>query len=662
MLNYKEKYLKYKKKYINFKNTGGTLVEIQNCMHSNYYIDDIIEQINILKKMILYIIQELKLKQIITFENFMYLEKILNYVYNIKSFIGYYKKKLLSIKQSPIMNSKHNELYNLVTQQEGTEQDKKEIINKFISEYIINKLEIILNLLDDEVLLVKLKNLLRNTITRFEDINKYIIQGDINILNKHIILYEEQNIYILIKYINMISININDKLRKKHESEAYTIIDKLWKENQQLHTSNETKIINYRNIFLKFLDSAELTGYSNILEYHQNKEVANYEAYEDIKKILVDNLIIYNNKHKLLENKFNNQTTINTKELFQMLHKKFIETKYGDIHNIINNNININNIIEGLRWIVYKYYNLLMIKTQDCNGYREDINVYNFYNKKTNLLVGVIYFDLNYNQLEQRGYIYEFRKRYKYTNVDEKFIKDIVPIICLYIDFKVVNLTAIKSLLLHEFGHAIHTILSQNYYQHLSPNTMKFDYVEIMSQLFELYIFEKEFISRFLVKEDIPVRHIPNYDNLLQTQKYDKINFQEYFNESENIFFDRIGYILISLLEIKLKVLSKEDLTQLNIIDYSNKFLQNLKTKYQLPNYVSYKIEVLKFKRIYNYPLYYAYLMSLLKVNQIREQFGSTLFNIEKTNIYINDILSKGDVNNISEEINKLLSNLKEIN
>jgi hypothetical protein len=54
--------------------------------------------------------------------------------------------------------------------------------------------------------------------------------------------------------------------------------------------------------------------------------------------------------------------------------------------------------------------------------------------------------------------------------------------------------------------------------------------------------------------------------------------------------------------------------------------------------------------------------MSLLKVNQIREQFGSTLFNIEKTNIYINDILSKGDVNNISEEINKLLSNLKEIN
>jgi hypothetical protein len=180
-----------------------------------------------------------------------------------------------------------------------------------------------------------------------------------------------------------------------------------------------------------------------------------------------------------------------------------------------------------------------------------------------------------------------------------------------------------------------------------------------MSQFFELYIFEKEFINRFLVNKDISIRHIPDYDNLSKTKLYDSINFQEYFYESENTFLNIIEYLLICLLEIRLKVLSEEELNELNIINYSDNLLQHLKRTYKLPNYVSYKTEVLKFNRIYSYPLYYVYIISLLKVNEIRDTFGATLFNNEKTNIYIDDILSKGDISDVALEINSLITKLK---
>lgn len=661
MLSYKEKYLKYKEKYINFKNTGGTLVEIQNCMHSDYYIDDIIQQIKILKKMIKNIIGEIIIKKVISIPDFLYLEDAFNYVYNIQCFTGYYKRTLLiEMKESPNKESKHNELYNLLcaidkeipvikgtikysyTLKEIYEK-KKNCIDKFVTNNIKNELYNILYLLNNKDLLISLQELLDNVLKTPEK-NTFAVKQIIDVLNK---------------YIYTINMKINNKLTNQQIKEECDYIKQKWSEIQNSFTSDENKILYYRQIFLKFLKNTKLTKHANILSYHQYKEGTTFQNYQEIEKILIDNLILYNSKHKLIEKEFNIQTPINTKEDYQKLHENFIKTKYGDAHNIINSNININNLIEGLRWIVYKYYNLLMIKSPDCSGYRKDIKVYNFYNKTTNILVGVIYFDLNYNQVESRGYIYEFRQRYNNIDIDRNILINILPIICLYVDFKVVNLSEIKLKLFHEFGHAIHTILSQNHYQKLSPNTMKYDYVEIMSQFFELYIFEKEFINRFLVNKDISIRPIPDYDNLSKTKLYDSINFQEYFYESENTFLNIIEYLLICLLEIRLKVLSEEELNELNIINYSDNLLQHLKRTYKLPNYVSYKTEVLKFNRIYSYPLYYVYIISLLKVNEIRDTFGATLFNNEKTNIYIDDILSKGDISDVALEINSLITKLK---
>lgn len=678
MLSYKEKYLKYKEKYINFKNTGGTLVEAENCMRDDYYIDDIIQQLDIYKKIISYIIQEIKLKQVITLDDFMYLEEILNYVYNIKSFIEYYKKTLLlSIKQSPIINSKHNELYNLLS--DKFNEKKKYTIDSFIKNNIVNILNIIFNLINDKDLLKLLQLLLKQQTDKinsskleYAELKK--LKG-LNILydeqKQQQYFYEQQIIDLLTHYINKINSNLNNIIKKNIEDETYTFINNLWINNQDKSTDLETKKLNYKNIFLKMFDTAEKLKYDNILIYHQNKEGMQIQNYDVIANIIRDNLREFQNKRLLMEQEMellNGGKTIDTIDEYKTYHKLFIEKKYGSINETINNNINIYNLIEGLRWIVYKYYNLLMIKSTTCKGYREDITVYDFYDEK-NKLVGVVYFDINYNGSNSTPYIYEFRTRYNYNNIDKKIIK-VVPIICLYIDFNSkLTLSDIKSKLFHEFGHAIHTILSQNHYQKLSPNLMRSDYVEIMSQFFELYIFEKEFIKKFLIKELIVVKDIPDYDNFPQITQDDKllhnlyeaINFEEYFYDSEDKFLQNINYLLISLLEIRLKVLSKQELEKLDIINYSDNFLQELKQIYNLPNYVSYKKNVLEFERIYKYPLYYVYIISFLMVNQIKTTFGATLFDKAKTAIYINDILSKGNITDISTEINMLILKLKSI-
>ena len=69
--------------------------------------------------------------------------------------------------------------------------------------------------------------------------------------------------------------------------------------------------------------------------------------------------------------------------------------------------------------------------------------------------------------------------------------------------------------------------------------------------------------------------------------------------------------------------------------------------------YLIFNLQGCKFYRIYKYPIYYVYLISSIIKDKIKELFGESLFDSVKTNIYIKDILTKGDIFNISHEIKK---------
>jgi len=642
MKNYKEKYLKYKQKYINLIKTGGTLIEVENCMR-DYYVDDIIFTIFINKIRLENNIKNIKSKKMLTFNDFMNIEEVFNNLNNIESYIEFYNRILL-IK--PIKKSRnkpiHNELYDLLS----VSDDKKNVINIFTKEKILNKIYNINKLLFDQEILNKFKNLKRE------------LELQIHFKSLEDEFFHEQNIIILNRYINLINNYFLNKELQTIKDETFAYNNRLWIELTQKDVPISTKIENYKNILLKLLETSIKLKYENILSYHQHDQKVGFLKFEEINTLLINYLIQFNEKHLLLETellKINPTSEITTLEDFDAKHKIYIREKYDQISELIKTQINVNNFIESLRWIVYKYYNLLMKKSTSCKPYKDTITVYEFFNKTTNKLVGVIYFDLIYN-VGSRGYISEFRKKYRNINI-------VVPIIYLYVEFRdtIPSLIEIKSNLFHEFGHAIHTILSQNNYQMLSPNKMSADYVEIMAQIFELYIFEKELIKRFFIIEDIKVKDIPDYDDLPISPLFENVDFEKYFNDSQNKFLNNIKFILSCLLEINLKVLPEEKLKSLDIIDFSNTLLQDLKSRYKLPNYVTFKEDVFKFSRIYKYPIYYAYLISSIIKDQIKELFGESLFDSVKTNIYIKDILTKGDIFNIYHEIKKFIFKLNQL-
>jgi Zn-dependent oligopeptidase len=671
MLSYKEKYLKYKEKYINFKNTGGTLVEVENCMRDDYYIDDIIFTVSRNKINLERQLKIIKSKKIFTFTDFMNIEQIFNNLDNIKSYIEYYKRVLLQKKIKGLQKGKemHNKLHELLL---SSEHDKEKL-NEFMKENVLNNICKIKNLIYDQQILDKLKILKRELeelekqkqITpqqlQQQQLRQQLLKDKVRSPEELLLeeFFRKQNIVILGRYINLIEQNILNVDLLTIENDAFSYNDSLW---QQILKSknNEEKVEKYKNILLKLFEISKKLKYKNILSYHQQKQKLEQLEYDVLNKKLLTFLQDMRDNHLLLKYQVDPKNQITDLETFKAAHKTFIETKYGEKSKLIQDNINVSNFIESLRWIVYKYYNLLMIKSTSCKTYKESIFVYEFFNRTTGLLVSVVYFDLNYKMGFSRGYITEFRTKYSYKNTFQENIV-VVPIIYLYVDFTDPNpsLSEIKSKLFHEFGHAIHTILSQNNYQILSPNVMRADYVEIMSLFFELYILEEELFSRFLVKELIEVKENPEeYDKLPKSKLYQGFDFENYFNENENIFLSRINFLLMCLLEIRLKVLPLEELQSLNIIDYSERYLQELKTTHGLPNYVSYIFNIFKFERIYKYPIYYVYYDAQIIVKQIRSAFKGTLFNPDKINMYINDIINKADIYDIVEEIKKFIPKL----
>ena len=72
--------------------------------------------------------------------------------------------------------------------------------------------------------------------------------------------------------------------------------------------------------------------------------------------------------------------------------------------------------------------------------------------------------------------------------------------------------------LFHEFGHALHEILSESLYSELSGFGVEWDFVELPSQLLENWVYERESIEKlgkhYETGESLPVSILDTLDSL----------------------------------------------------------------------------------------------------------------------------------------------------
>lgn len=159
----------------------------------------------------------------------------------------------------------------------------------------------------------------------------------------------------------------------------------------------------------------------------------------------------------------------------------------------------LENVLNGVFDIAGELYNIKFTKAPEVEVYHPEVTVYKVTSTQTNQLVAYVYTDFFPRSTKRAGaWMSSFKSQYKKNGVDER------PQVSVTCNFT--KPTATKPSLLtfgevttlfHEFGHALHGMLSDTTYPSLSGPHVYWDFVELPSQIFENWCYEKEALSRF---------------------------------------------------------------------------------------------------------------------------------------------------------------------
>ncbi len=159
----------------------------------------------------------------------------------------------------------------------------------------------------------------------------------------------------------------------------------------------------------------------------------------------------------------------------------------------------LDNVIDGVFGLATKLYGLKFTQNDAIQPYHPDVKAFDVTDEKGNF-IGVIYTDFFPRASKRPGaWMTEFKgQRVNAQGVDER------PHVSIVMNFT--KPTADKPSLLtpyevetflHEFGHALHGLLTRCNYGSLSGTSVYRDFVELPSQFNENYLTEQQFLDSF---------------------------------------------------------------------------------------------------------------------------------------------------------------------
>lgn len=159
----------------------------------------------------------------------------------------------------------------------------------------------------------------------------------------------------------------------------------------------------------------------------------------------------------------------------------------------------LNRVIDGVFGLATKLYGIKFTENHDAQVFNPEVQAFNV-TDTDGKYIGMIYTDFFPRSSKRSGaWMTDFRSQH----INEKG-EDVRPLVSITMNFTKPTGTK-PSLLtfdevetfLHEFGHALHGLLSQVKYNSLSGTAVYRDFVELPSQFNENYLIEKEFLDSF---------------------------------------------------------------------------------------------------------------------------------------------------------------------
>lgn len=158
----------------------------------------------------------------------------------------------------------------------------------------------------------------------------------------------------------------------------------------------------------------------------------------------------------------------------------------------------LENVIDGAFKVANKLFGLQFKERRDISTYHQDVKAYEVINEQAQHL-GVFYADFFPRKGKRSGaWMTTFRTQWKEGG---KNIRPHVSIVCNFTKPSSSRPSLLTfnevSTLFHEFGHALHELLSQCRFQSLSGASVYWDFVELPSQVLENWCYEKECLDLF---------------------------------------------------------------------------------------------------------------------------------------------------------------------
>lgn len=289
----------------------------------------------------------------------------------------------------------------------------------------------------------------------------------------------------------------------------------------------------------------------------------------------------------------------------------------------------LENVREGVFMVTNKLYGLKFKELKDVPKYHEDVTVWEV-TENDGRHVGILYMDFFPRASKKGGaWMTSYRKQ-KMANGER-----VAPVISIVCNFS--KPTAGKPSLLtfdetttffHEFGHALHGLLSNVNYESLSGTSVYTDFVELPSQIMENWAAEPEVLKMY-AKHYKTGETIPD-ELIAKLQK--AATFDQGFATTE--------YLAASYLDLNYHSLT-EPLTQ-NVVPFEKAAMD----KIGLTNAIIPRYRSTYYNHIFSggYSAgYYSYIWSGVLDTDAFEAFKSTsLFNPEKASAFRTQILEKG--------------------
>jgi len=157
----------------------------------------------------------------------------------------------------------------------------------------------------------------------------------------------------------------------------------------------------------------------------------------------------------------------------------------------------LENVLEGAFVHAKKLYGLSFVETNDVSKYQEDVKTFEV--RDENGLIGVFYTDFFPRASKKPGaWCTGFRAQ---GLLEDKVRRPHVSIVCNFSKPaagkpSLLTYDEVRTLF-HEFGHALHSLLSQCTYRSLSGTNVYWDFVELPSQIMENWTLEEESLKLF---------------------------------------------------------------------------------------------------------------------------------------------------------------------